>query len=90
MNRMNDMQHDYVSSVFAKIKDLVNGRVNYKYFSQLDAVIFTICFKEFKFEYPIKNIQETIINGQSTDEIVNDFCKEYKMAINHAFFKSGR
>ena len=51
MNKMSDIQFDFVSKVLVKIKAAVNGRVKYKYFDQLDAVIFTVYFKDFQFEF---------------------------------------
>ena len=87
MNKMRDIQFDFVSKVLVKIKAAVNGRVKYKYFDQLDAVIFTVYFKDFQFEFPIKDIQTNILNGVTTDEIIDRFKKEYRSSILNAFFK---
>lgn len=87
MNKMSDLQFDFTNKIFGKIKDTVNGRVKYKYFAQLDAVIFTVYFKDFQFEFPIKDIQETILNGATTDEIVDQFKEEYRSAVLNAFFR---
>ena len=87
MNKMSDIQFDFVSKVLVKIKATVNGRVKYKYFDQLDAVIFTVYFKDFQFEFPIKDIQTNILNGVTTDEINKKKKKEYRSSILNAFFK---
>ena len=84
---MNDLQYEFVKSLLGKIKDTVNGKVKYRYFHQLDAVIFTVTFKNFQFEFPVKNLQDTIHSGASTNDIVEQFKQEYKSAVLNAFFK---
>lgn len=84
---MNDLQYEFIKSLLGKIKDTVNGRVKYRYFQQLDAIIFTVEFKNFRFEFPVKDLQNTIHSGASTNDIVERFKQEYRAAVLNAFFK---
>lgn len=83
------MYFDYARSINEKLRSEVNGYVKFKVYIDIDAIIFTINFKDFDFEYAIKDIEEKIYAGDSA-LMAETILKTYRAAILSAFFKTDK
>lgn len=78
---------DYGHAIRKKLMDDVNGYVTFELLPELDAIIFRIEFKEFKFKYIVTDVSASIYNDGS-DEVINSIEKCYRKAIMNAFFRT--
>lgn len=83
-------RHDYIEcgrNLIGKIRKEVNGLVRYEVYPEADLIIIKIIFKEFDFNYAVKDIQDLMyMNG--LDGAVDDLLKKYKKSILSGFFKT--
>lgn len=87
---MTEAEFTFINNLFMKIKETANGKVSYKKYDNLNAVIFIVLFKDFKYEYAVDSLSEKIYNGYTTDQAIADFKEQYKKEIFKAFFKRQR
>ena len=80
---------DYARAINEKIRAEVNGYVKFKVYSDIDAIIFTVSFKDFNFDYAIKDIEEKIYAGDS-ELVAEEILRTYKAAVLSAFFKTDK
>ena len=85
---MNSMYIEFANKVKGKLIAELNGFVRYELYSNIDTVIFKICFKDFDFAYALNHVADSIYNGISVDSIVEDFKKCYLKEIKNSFFKT--
>lgn len=78
---------DYGHAIRKKLMDDVNGHVTFELFPELDAIIFRIVFKEFRFKYVIQDASASLYNGGS-DEVVQSIETRYRRSIMNAFFRT--
>ena len=83
------MYYNYATAVYEKIKAKVNGYVRYKVYTDIDAIIFRVTFKDFHFDYAINDIQDKIYAGDS-ELIADEFIHAYKTEVFNAFFKRAK
>ena len=81
------MYFDYAKAVNDKIKAEVNGYVRYRVHTNIDAIIFTINFKDFDFEYALGEIEEKVYAGDS-ELVAQEILGKYRSSIMSAFFKT--
>ena len=84
---MTEAEFTFINNLFMKIKETANGKVSYKKYDKLNAVIFIVLFKDFKFEYAVDSLSEKVYSGYTTDQAIVDFKEQYKKEILKAFFK---
>jgi len=78
---------DYGHAIRNKLLDDINGHVTFELLSELDAIIFRIVFKEFKFKYIVTDVSASLYNDGS-DEVVQSIEKCYRRSIMNAFFRT--
>ena len=83
------MYFDYAKAVNDKIREQVNGYVRYRVHTNIDAIIFTINFKDFDFEYALGEIEEKVYAGDS-ELVAEEILNRYRSAIMSAFFKTDK
>lgn len=81
-----DMYYSYAMAVYEKLRERVNGYIRYKVYTDIDAIIFKVVFKDFHFEYAINNIQDKIYAGDS-ELVADEIIHAYKSEVFGAFFK---
>lgn len=84
---MTEAEFTFINNLFMKIKETANGKVSYKKYDNLNAVIFTVLFKDFKFEYAVDSLSDKVYSGYTTDQAIADFKEQYKKDILKAFFR---
>lgn len=81
------MYFEYAKSINNKLREEVNGYVKFRVYTNIDAIIFTIDFKDFNFEYAIKDIEEKVYAGDS-EFVADEILRTYKASVLSAFFKT--
>ena len=76
----------FQSTMYRKLKNTVRGFVRYYYISEEDTFKVTILRKDVMFTYYIKNIQEKLYNGYSTDDALNEILKKYRKVLLYKIF----
>ena len=83
-------RHDYIEcgrNLAGKIRKEVNGLVRYEVYPEADLIIIKIIFKDFDFNYAIRDIQDLMyMNG--LDGAVDELLEKYKKSILSGFFKT--
>lgn len=78
---------DYGHAIRKRLMNDVNGYVTFELLPELDAIIFRIEFKEFKFKYVVTDASASLYNDGS-DEVVNSIESRYRKSIMNAFFRT--
>lgn len=81
------LYYDFANNVKSKLRKEVNGFIKYEIYPKVDTVIFKIMFKEFDYSYPVAEVQDIVYGGK---DVVGDILKDYRQAVNGAFFKTER
>ena len=81
------MYRNFAFGILKRLCERVNGKIEYKIYVDLDAIIFNITFKDFKFDYAIKDVTNLVLTGD-TDTPVEDLLSKYRNVVLGAFFKS--
>ena len=82
-----EMYYMYAKSIYEKLKLLVNGSVRYRIHKDIGAIIFTVLFKEFHFEYVITDVPTRLSHGDQ-DRVVDSMMRAYRGAVLKGFFKT--
>ena len=85
--RDNEIWFQFARGFVGRLRQEINGGIKFELFPEIDAVVIKTNFKEFTFRYAISNVQEIMMIG-SVDEEVEKFMRQYRAAINAAFFKT--
>ena len=85
---MNDMMYEFVTNFKKKLCTELNGVVKYEAYDKIDTVVFKVFFKGFTYSYPIDGVTNKIYSGIDTDELVEDFMKNYLRSVKWSIFKS--
>lgn len=78
---------DYGHAIRKRLMNDVNGYVTFELLPELDAIIFRIEFKDFKFKYVVTDASASLYNDGS-DEVVNSIESRYRKSIMNAFFRT--
>lgn len=83
-------RHMYVEcgqSIVGRLRKEVNGLIKFEIYPEADIIIIKIFFKEFDFNYAVKDIQDLIYNN-GLDDTATSILKKYRSAILNGFFKT--
>ena len=74
-------------AITSRIREEINGIVRTEIYPEIDSIVVKIKFKEFDFNYGVKDIQDLMISD-GIQEAVDELLRKYKKAILNGFFKS--
>lgn len=70
-----------------KVREEVNGIIRTEIYPEIDVIVVKIIFKEFDFNYGVKDVQDLMIS-EGIPEAVDELLSKYRQAVLNGFFKS--
>ena len=83
-----DLYDEFCKKLCSKLRDyLKDTYVSVSYIRSSDLLEIYVRHGELKFGYNVQNLSRHILYGYGTEQIINDFMKEWKQRIYDSFFK---